>query len=59
MELLRIIFPAFSAIHHLIDCEDAKIVSNKGWEVLTDPEKMKIVNKAVENCNSGIVVVNL
>jgi len=59
MNLLKMIFPAFPAIVHLIECEDAKIVSNKGWEVLADPKKMKVVNKAVENRTSGIITVNL
>lgn len=46
--LFRILFPSIVAIHHLLDSVDAKLVSESGWKVLNNPEKLKQLNKNIE-----------
>lgn len=48
IRLFKILFPSFVAIYQLLDMVDAKLVSDEGWNVLNDPEKLKELNKNIE-----------
>lgn len=48
IDFLKAIFPSLVAIHHLLDVVDAKLVSDQGWKILNDPEKLKQLNKNIE-----------
>lgn len=58
IKFFNYLFPSFVAINSLIDLVDAKIISHEGFNVLNNPEKMKIVNEAIKNNKNGIILVN-